>query len=398
MSLFSGLTPSQIDLLNRPIYPDFTADEFDVDKVRLVGDTIDRFASPFVAFAINRTATWLEGEAKGLVIKRQVREPWNGDRNVEISREQTEEGVRKCTVTDRNTGMSWRLAWENVYKVPSVTVETKEADGSFRFIARAQVDRKNAVRNPGPAGDVTAYAKSDGFDALFALSQLMARAMPEDFRSDWKSGMQKEDFAQLGRVREILAADGGMPGPISRAYVSVVNSVALHAYAQWAFSKVDGLADAMKEKGVVWGEAMLEHGYDSTCVVPTTDGSVALFHDNSSTTAEERSCIMKFDRKDGQPSGISVYPMGQDESAAEIVQAFVERRAKPAFTFDLEHGVETFHVPKRGEEARNGFLLWFTKDVHFAVPNGRLCTDFSVFEPEDEDEDELVPLPPVPKV
>ena len=209
MSLFTGLSPDQIDLLNRPIYPDFTVGEFDVDKVRLVGDTIDRFASPFVAFAINRIGSWLEGEEKGLVIKRKVRGPWNGDQNVEISREQTEEGGRKCTLTDRNTGMSWRLSWEDVYKVPSVTVETKEADGSFRFIARAQVNRANAVRTPGPAGDVPAYAKSDGFDALFALSQLMARVMPENFRSDWKSGMQKEDFAQLGRIREILAADGG---------------------------------------------------------------------------------------------------------------------------------------------------------------------------------------------
>jgi hypothetical protein len=120
--------------------------------------------------------------------------------------------------------------------------------------------------------------------------------------------------------------------------------------------------------------------------VPTSDGSVALFHDNSSTCGDDRSYIAKFDRIDGKPLLLSLYPIGQDESVAAAFDAFVAGEATPAFSFDFTGVAQKFNVPARGYDAMKSFRLWFTRDVEFGMKHGTVVRGL----PYDEDEDDIV--------
>lgn len=386
MSLFTGLSHDQLHLLNRPIYPN-VPETYDWETLEVTHIVLDSIVSPFPAHAINRIMGFLEGEKQTSLLRRG-RAPFEGDDVVAIARTSSGETL----ITERATGKSWRLTSKDEYGVPVVTLENREADGSFRLIARARTKRVA----PRSGSDVNAWLKRDGVDAFIELSMLMAAKMPETFRTDWKGSLQRQDREQLPRIRDILVADGGMPGPISRAYMSVLHSIVFHGHATWAYSKVDGLVAHLKEQGAVWGDAVLEHGYDSACIVPTADGSVALFHDNSSTCGDIRSYIAKFDRIDGQPSLLSVFPIGQDEVTSAVVDDFIAGNAAPAFTFNFADGIQSFNVPGRGQDAMSVFRLWFTSDILFGMTNGRLDTGFPLFEPEDEDD--LVSPPQVPKI
>ncbi|MCS4089450.1 hypothetical protein [Rhizobium sp. BK176] len=388
MSLFAKLDRRQMELLNRPIYPN-VPETYDWETLEVTSIVLDSIVSPFASYAINRITGLLDGEERTSFL-RKGRAPYNGDDEVEIERTSPKEGVVETVVTERATGKQWRLIFKDEYRVPVVTLETREENGSFRRIARARTNRDAPISG----ADVPGFLKRDGVDAFIDLSMLLAPKMPTDFRSDWKAGMQRHDREQLPRIRDILANDGGMPGPLSRAYISILHSIVFDGHARWAFSKLDGLVAHLNEQGAVWGEAVLECGNDSACIVPTADGSVALFHDNASTTGDERSYVAKFDRVDGKPSLLSLYPIGQDEETSSAVDAFMEGTATPAFIFNFGDGTQSFNVPGRGQDAMTAFRLWFTSDVEFGIPNGRIVTGFPLFEPEDDDDDIIVATGP----
>lgn len=390
MSLFEKLDREQLALLNQAIYPR-VPEEYDLETLQVTDMIVENMISPFASLVIDRVASWLEGEEKTLL--RKARLPWQGDDQVAVERVSPINGVVACVVSERATERSWRLNWKDEYGTPVVTVENREADGSFRLIARA----KARHAQPTLMRDVNGWLRRDGLDSLIELSMLMASKMPKNFRSGWK-GLQRQDRAELPLIRNLLAADGGMPGPVSRAYLSIMHSITFDGHAKWAYSRLGELVAHLNGMGAVWGEAVMEYGYDSTCTVPTPDGSVALFHDNSSTCGDERSYIAKFERDvDGQPSRLSIFPIGQEEQTAPAVEAFIAGTATPAFTFNFAAGVQTFGVPNRSEDAMNAFRMWMTKDIDIGIKLGTLDTGFPLFEVEEE-EDDIVPAPTGPKV
>jgi hypothetical protein len=383
MSPFEKLNRRQAELLNRPIYPN-VPDSYDFETLEVMDIVIDSIYSPFVSHAFNRIAGLLEGDRRSSLL-RKARAPFDGDDAVSVERSLSD-GVAKTVITERATGRAWRLTAKEEFKVPVITLENREADGAFRLVGRSKAGNVT----PRSGADVNGWVKRDGVDAFIELSMLMAPKMPEDFRSDFKSSMTHQDRQQLFRIREILAEDGGMPGPTSRAFMSIVHTMAFDGYARWAYSKLDELVDHLKEKGAVWGEAFLEYHYDYACIVPTSDGSVALFHDNSSTCEDERAYIVRFERVDGKPSRLSLYPIGQDESAAVAHAGFVAGEAPPAFAFDFSNGTQTFNVPARGNEAMKSFRMWFTKDVVSGTKHGEVVEGLPYCAQEDEDEDDFV--------
>jgi hypothetical protein len=378
MSLFAKLDHEQKTLLSAPIYPPIP-ESFDLESLEVSDIVRDSIVSPFASLVIDKVARWLTGESKAF-LRREI-SPWKGDDQVVVDRVSPNEGGDVCIVTERATGKAWRLTWKDEYGIPSIFVENREADGSFRFISRAKTGRAK----PRSVGDVNAWLRQDGVDSLIELSMLMASKMPTDVRTDWKSSLYRDDRSQWPRIRGLIAADGGMPGPVSRAYLSIMYSITFYAHAKWAYSKLDELAAHLDKMGAVWGEGVMDYGYDSACAIPTSDGSVALFHDNSSTCGDERSYIAKFERIDGQPSRLSIFPIGQEEETATAVEQFVAGTAIPAFTFNFADGIQTFNVLNRGQDAMNAFRMWMTKDIEIGMKFGTLNTGFPLFEIEDED-------------
>jgi hypothetical protein len=386
MTHFAKLDRRQMELLNRPIYPN-VPDTYDWETLEVTSIVLDSIVSPFAAHAIDRMARFLDGEERTSLL-RKGRAPFMGDDDVAVERVSPKDGLSEIIVTERATGRQWRLTSKEEYDIMVVMIEHREADGSFRYIGKSR-PKEFAPRS---GADVNARLRRDGLGSFIDLSMLLAPKMPANFRFDWKASLQAEDQAQLPRIRHILKEDGGMPGAVSRAYLSILHAIVFAGHAKWAFSKLDGLVAYLDKNGAIWGEAVLECGYDSACIVPTSDGSVALFHDNSSTCGDERSYIAKFDRADGEPALLSLYPIGQDEEPSATVEAFLEGTAIPAFAYDFTNAAQTFNVPGRGDDAMTSFRLWFTADIEFGIKNGRVVDGFP-FEPEDED-DIVVPVGP----
>jgi hypothetical protein len=165
------------------------------------------------------------------------------------------------------------------------------------------------------------------FHRLAAFSSALALALPH--KADQLSGKtaEREIEPLNANFKNLLDADGGLPGPISASVVDEYNAFTAFEISKWAAPTLRELASAQNERDFVWGEKYLNYNdLDDSCfAIPTgVTGRSALFHDNISLINDYRSYIAWVDTSDdGTPSELSVRMIDSAENTYDLIERFI---------------------------------------------------------------------------
>lgn len=270
----------------------------------------------------------------------------------------------------------------------------------------------NSVKYPGPPsarGHCTLREFGLFVDAMDVLRPCLAAPVPDD----GKTYTEQETMRSRGMILDYLPmieADGGIAGSLSREAAITVQAEVAGKVMDWAKAALPEVAAAHANRGYVWERKFLRFndGDDSSFTIPLDPGrGVAVFHRNTSLISDYFAYVAQADMNgEGEVTGISVTAL---KRGTDDVRAFIESviEGSPSRPPTIQHDFATGRTAFAEDIDTTGILdtfAFYLKFDHEMVCNGqrdgerkgdaRDETDFSEFEPEEDEESDDISLSP----
>jgi hypothetical protein len=186
-----------------------------------------------------------------------------------------------------------------------------------------------------------------------------------------------KDIGGLAVSKELLEADGGLPGRLCQARHAFVMARACYHVGNWMRERLVPLAEGLRDVGAVWGKAVQSYNDgDYFCaVVDFADGSVGLFSDNAATGSEQHAYVARI-RTDWDSVGtVEVHLFDNDEDYQVKIAQIGEGSVRPDFAYDFEARQPSFPGGRDGWTAMNLFFSQFVSDSIYALEEPNLEMD-----------------------
>jgi hypothetical protein len=382
MENFSDLSVDDLKLLAAQGVPGFPDADYDIDEMQFVlGILYDR-VQPFASYVLNRVNVWLEGDGR-----------WGGDDAFEAAWN-GDGAERSCILTRKNDGTTWIVDWSPKRLRPEVTaISISSYSAGLGSTPIAHGDISLGGNGAGglkiAKGAVEAQMRLGAFDELCQFAQAIRPSMPDrlivhEFDGDpdmevlaYLPFVSVKDIGGLAVSKELLEADGGLPGRLCQARHVFVTAKACYHVGNWMRERLVPLAEGLRDVGAVWGKAVQSYNDgDYFCaVVDFADGSVGLFSDNAATGFDQHAYVARI-RPDWESVGtVEVHLFDNDDDYQAKIAGIGEGAVGPAFVYDFEAKKPSFPGGRDGWTAMNLFFSQFVSDSIYALEEPNLDAD-----------------------
>jgi hypothetical protein len=227
------------------------------------------------------------------------------------------------------------------------------------------------------------------FDELCRFAQAIRVSLPESLLVHEYDGdpdmdclvylpfVSVKDIGGLAVSKELLEADGGLPGRLCQARHAFVTAKACYHVGNWMHERLVPLAEGLRDVGAVWGKAVQSYNDgDYFCaVVDFRDGPIGLFSDNAATGFEQHAYVARLLMDGDLVKAVEVHLFDNDEDYHVKIAGIGEGAVGPAFVYDYEAKKPSFPGGRDGWTAMNLFFSQFTSDSNYALEEPNLDAD-----------------------
>lgn len=372
MEHFTDLSVDDIKLIAEQGMPGFPDADYDIDEIQFVLGVLYDRVQPLASYVLNRVNVWLEGEGR-----------WGGDEHFDTAWSGDSER-RSCTLIRKIDGASWNVDWtpKPRSEATEISVSSHSGGGEPAVVARGVI----STGGTGTAGLRIAKGAVEGtmrlgaFDELCRFAQAVRASMPERLLVHQYEGdpdmeclvylpfVGLKDIGGLAVSKELLDADGGLPGRLCQGRHVFVTARACYHVGNWMHDRLVPLAEGLREAGAVWGKAVQSYNDgDYFCaVIDFADGSIGLFSDNAAT-GYESAYVARLRIEDDAVKAVEVHLLDDHEGYQAQVGAIGQSGRAPDFVYDFEAKIPSFPGGRNGWTAMNMFFSQFVSDSIYAL-------------------------------
>lgn len=374
MEHFTDLSVDDIKLIAEQGVPGFPDADYDVDEIQFVLSVLYDRVQPLASYVLNRVNVWLEGDGR-----------WGGDEHFDASWHD-DGAFRSCTLTRKSDGVTWVVDWslKRFYpEVPGISISSHSITTGSTLIAHGDISAggRGAGGLKISKGAVEGQIRLGAFDDLCRFAQAIRVSMPasllvHEFTGDpeleclvYLPFVGLKDIGGLAVAKELIDADGGLPGRLCQGRHVFVTAQACYHVGKWMRDRLVVLADGLREAGAVWGNAVQSYNDgDYFCaVIDLSDGSIGLFSDNAATGFDHHAYVAHLRLDGGAVGAVEVHLFANGENYQAKVAGIGRGTASPDFVYDFEAKTPSFPGGRNGWTAMNMFFSQFVSDSIYAI-------------------------------